>query len=197
MILNPYREVLPIFPGTRIVAADFGLIGRDVIDPINNERVWTVTGIYAPVMERCLGGIRVKLVDTKGFITFCNQRDFEVVLGVAKPGDPCIWTGKKYPHPHDEDEWFGFCMDPVDLQDDLYERELALRAEHVRVLPDGLEIFRRLHVSPLRDCEEFFTLVRDYDIETGMGPDMRIETISDRWARVSRDWIDWAWIPQQ
>jgi len=189
MLVNPYADQLSVFAGTRILTTDFGLVGTDIIDQANERRVWTVTSVYAPIPERCLGGVRVKLVDQKGFVTFCNQRDFEVMLGMAKPGDFCRWTGREYPHPHD-DAWIGFCVDKIDIQDDLYERELALRAENP-ILPSPSDIVQRIHPNMTRDYEEFWTLRGDYDFETGIGPDTRIETLYERWSRVSRDWFDW------
>lgn len=189
MLVNPYAEQLLVFPGTRILVTDFGLVGTEIPDQADDQRIWTVTSVYAPVQERCLGGIRIKLVDQKNFVTFCNQRDFEVLLGVAKPGDFCRWTGKKYPDPHDVD-WIGMCVDKVDVQDDLYERELALRAEN-SILQDGIDLVQRIHPNMSRDYEEFWVLRGDYDHDTGLGPDTRIETIFDRWSSVSRDWFDW------
>jgi hypothetical protein len=186
MIVNPYVERLPVFPGTRILATDFGLVGTEVIDQTNTRRTWTVTSVYAPITERCLGGVRIKLVDQKNFTTFCNQRDFEVLIGIAQPEEHCIWAGKPYMHPHDA-EWFGFCMDPIDLQDDLYERELALRDEKMQ-LPPNSEVIRRIHANTTRDAEDFWIL---NSVHPGMEPDVRLETVYDRWCCVSRDWLDW------
>jgi len=190
VIVNPYSEYVPVIPGTRMLATDYGLTGAEIVDITNDQRTWTAVGFYAPVPERCLGGIRIKLLDQKGFTTFCNQRDFEILLGIAKPGDFCKWTGKPYPHPHDDDDWFGLCMDLVDLQDDLFERELALRAE-TAALPESSEILRRIHPNTTRDGEDYWILLRDHDMMTGVGPDTRIETLYDRWSCVSRDWLDW------
>jgi len=188
MITNPYTDKLPVFPGTRILATDFGLVGIELVDQCDVRRVWTVTSVYAPIPERCLGGVRIKLIDQKNFMTFCNQRDFEVMIGVGEPGEFCRWTGKEYPHPHD-DNWIGFCTDLVDLQDDMYERELALRDLNM-VLPDTCDIVQRVHPSMTRDYEEFW--IRKPDVNAGIWVDTQIETIYDRWSCVSRDWFDWS-----
>jgi hypothetical protein len=189
MLVNPYSDNLPVIPGTRMLITDLGLLGVEVLDPRNARRRWTVSGVYAPA-ERHLGGIRIKLVDQKLFTTFCNQRDFEVLIELAKPGDWCKWMGKPYVGPKDEG-WFGFCMDKIDLEDDLYERELALRDGRPGMLPQGIDTSRRVHVEAGRDAEDMWCLLWDRAPETGMGPDPRLETIYSRWACVSRDWLDW------
>lgn len=174
-----------------MLATDLGLLGTVIIESSNLSRIWTVNTVYAPVPERHLGGIRLKLVDQKNFVSFCNQRDFEVLSGIAKPGELCRWTDRDYPEPGDHD-WIGLCMDAIDLEDDLYERELALRAEYPGVpLPDASEIWRRVHPGVTRDAEDFWVLLRDVAPETGYGPDPRIENIYTRWSCVSRDWFDW------
>lgn len=173
-----------------MLVTDLGLTGTRVSDRKNPNRIWTVTAVYAPVEERHLGGLRIKLVDQKEFVTFCNQRDFEVLIELAQPGDFCKWTGKPYVAPND-DGWFGFCMDRVDLEDDLYERELAQRAvSSTAVLPNA-EAWRRVHIDLLRDAEDYWMLLWDRDPETGHAPDTKLETIYSRWTCVSRDWIEW------
>lgn len=173
-----------------MLVTDLGLYGTQVVDPEDTGRVWMVTNVYAPVDGRHLGGIRVKLTDQKGFTTFCNQRDFEVLIGLAQPGEWCRWMNKEYPGPRDE-EWFGFCMDQVDLEDDLFEREFTLRTEHPMSLPEGIDMLRRVHVSKQRDAEDMWILLWDRAPETGLGPDPRLETIYSRWSPVSRDWLEW------
>lgn len=175
------------------MALELYIIGFTLTDYRMRERVWTVTAVYAPVLSRQLGGVRIKLTDQKGVVTFCNQRDFEVMTEMAKPGDWCAWTGAKYPGPDDQD-WIGFFMDETDLEDDLYERELALRAEHPKVmLPQTSEIWRRLHLGGQRIVEECWVLINDFAVDLGYGPDTRLETIPCRWSRASRDWYDtWA-----
>jgi hypothetical protein len=191
MLINPYTDALETIPGTRLLINDLGVTGATLVDPMNHERLWTVTALYAPIVERKLSGIRLKLIDQKNFTTFCNQRDFEVMAGLAKPGDWCRWAGALYVGVDDRDNWFGFCMDYADLHDDLYERELALRAEYPEQLPERSEIWRRLHLNETRDAEEFWILRWDLDPEIGLAPDPRIETLRNRWSCVSRDWFDW------
>jgi hypothetical protein len=189
MLINPYAEKLPTYPGTRLVSIELGVIGMEVQDPWRAERQWFVRGVYAPSTKRALGGLRIKLEDNKNFITFCNQRDFEVLTGLGVPGKQCIWAGDEYVGPEDT-EWFGLCADESDLLDDLYDREMAQRSEIPGVLPAGLEIWRRVHISRGLDVLDYFILLADADVN-GLGPDPRIETIEDRWSHVERTKQQW------
>lgn len=193
MIINPYRDrsTLKAIAGTRKLDQDFGLIGTIIRDPFNSKRRWTVEALYTPVTDRALGGIRAKLVDDKEFFTFVNQMDLEVLLQVARPGEMCKWSGKKYAAPGDHN-FFGFCVDDDDLVDDLYDRELMLRAmSPTGILGNNCEVFRRIHLEEKIDVEEFQILLWDMDTETGIFPDPRIETIEKRWARVQRLRTPW------
>jgi len=189
MLLDPCQELTTV-PGTRILATDPGVVGAFIEDPTAPRRLWTIQSLYAPILNRHLGGIRAKLVDSKGFATFCNQRDLEVLLNIAAPGDWCKWAGEEYPSPKDE-RWIGFCMDAIDLMDDLYERELMLRAEYQGVLPNTLSIQRLIHAEPGRDFEDWWVLLNDADPHTGLGPDSRYETLYDRWVLSSRERLEW------
>lgn len=192
MLINPYEKQVPTFHGTRLLSVDLGVIGAVVRDPWRAERAWVVRGLYAPVNKRALGGIRVKLEDEKGFISFINQRDFEVLIGLGEPGKPCIWADQDYVGPKDNG-WFGLCLDESDLVDDLFDREMALRAEIPGVLPSGLEIKRRIHISRGVDAEELLMILADADRD-GFGPDPRIETIDYRWVRVERSKVRWDYL---
>ncbi len=190
MLINPYGErKLPTYPGTRLVSVELGVMGATVQDPWRPDRSWTVRGIYAPSKGRALGGLRIKLEDNKNFITFCNQRDFEVLIGLGEPGKLCIWADEDYVEPK-SDSWFGLCTDDADLIDDLFDREMAIRAEMPGVLTTGLEIWRRIHLSRGLDVLEFHILIADADRD-GYGPDPRIETIEDRWSAVERTKQRW------
>lgn len=190
MLVNPYQDHLEAVQGTRMLHDSLGVTGFQIEDPVTPGRVWTVQSLYLPISGRALGGIRAKLVDNKDFITFCNQRDLEVLLDLAKPGDWCAWAGQDYVGPGDR-EWFGLCADTEDLLDDLYERELMLRSEFFMILPEGLQLTRRVHMGPGSDSEELQILVRDVDLETGMCPDVRIETLVRRWSMAERMPLAW------
>lgn len=192
MLLNPCKTRLSTIPGTRILEDNFGLAGFTYVDPASPERVWVLEYLLAPVPGRALGGIRARLTDDKGFVTFCNQRDLEVMIGVASPGDHCFWAGNPYPGPGDED-WYGLCADRQDLLDDLYDRELRLREQYPGILPNHLEISRRVHGNDVLDAEELHVLLWDGDPISGYGPDTRLETIERRWARAERTTVKWAW----
>jgi hypothetical protein len=186
MIVNPYadKQLMRTYSGTRLLQSTLGIIGEVVKDGPDHHRTWTVQALYAPVPGRALGGIRARLVDPKGFVSFCNQRDLEVLLGDAKPGQYCRWLGKDYVDECDA-VWIGLCSDDEDLLDDLYERELFLRAgSPENMLEPGTEIRRFYHREHKRDLDEVLQLIFDADPTTGYGPDPRFETVKYRWERL-------------
>ena len=193
MLVNPYVEKTRVatYEGTRLIQEDLGIIGAEVYDPKEPLRKWFVQSIYAPLPGRALGGVRAKLQDEKGFVSFINQRNLEVSLGLVRPGQWCNWAGQPYVDPDDRD-WFGICADEEDLLDDLHERELLLRA-HIPggVLYPPMEITRRIHRDVKSDFEELFMLLWDMDPETGFGPDLRLETIESRWSKVEKERLVW------
>ena len=194
MIVNPYAHKGTLVPynGTRILQQDFGLLGTTLSHPFEPKRVWSIQALYAPIPERTLGGFRTKLVDEKGFVTFINQMDLEVLLGVASPDTRCRWSGRIYPDPEDHD-FFGLCVDDDDLIDDLFDRELLLRGELPpgSALLSGLELTRRVHVEEKIDVEELWVMLCDQDEETGIYPDTRMETLEQRWTRIERVRLPW------
>jgi hypothetical protein len=188
MLINPNlaesRAVLRPITGTRIIEHTLGVVGAEITDPFQPGRIWVIQNLYSPIPGRALGGLRAKLLDNKGFVTFCNQRDLEVLLGLGSPGRYCEWLGTDYAAPGDRN-WCGFGVDEEDLIDDLYERELSFRAESPGAcLPAGLELVRRVHDGS--DFEELCVLVTDADPYTGLSPDLRLETTSRRWQSVER-----------
>lgn len=185
MLINPYKQRLITFDGTRLLIETLGIVGRGVRDTADPRRIWTIQSLYAPVPQRALGGIRAKLIDSENFTTFINQRDLEVLLGMGRPGEHCAWSGHRYVGLEDN-RWVGFYMDEDDLLDDLQEREMLLRAEHPGVLPYGLELTRRIHREQHVDLEELWTMLWDADPETGLGPDVRFGTLEQRWARIEQ-----------
>jgi len=193
MILHPLRErhrLVP-FPGTRLLSDDFGLVGVALPDPKQPNRIWTIQNVFEP-LPRCLGGIRARCLDQKSFVSFIDQMSLEVLLGVGEPGDDCGWAGTVYPSPADLN-WFGFCCDPIDLADDLFVQELSLRDDHP-VLPNGLELQRRVHLDDTQDVIDTHILLWDGDRETGRCPDPRLETIEARWARADREKVRWKFL---
>lgn len=191
MITNVYRDRPNAYPGTRVLEQDYGVVGHALLDLKNMQRIWTLIRLYAPVEGRAVGGLRAKLVDAKGFITFCNQRDLEVMLGLGHPGEPCLWGKGRYVGSDDPD-WFGFCCDDDDLLDDTLEHELAYRARVPGgVLVPPLEIQRRVHMDEAYDFEETLVFLSDVDPQTGYYPDTRFETLERRWARSERRRMKW------
>lgn len=191
MLVNVYRHKLATIPGTRMLVDTLGIVGAQIYDADTASRTWEVRGLLAPLVGRAVGGIRAKLEDQKGFVTFCNQRDLEVLLGLAQPGQYCEWTDRPYLG-SDDPEWFGLCSDDDDLLDDLQERELFCRAQYPEgVLYPPLDISRRVHRGSERDFEELLVLIDDVDLDTGVSPDSRLETIERRWKLSERRHVRW------
>lgn len=196
MLLNP-NGALPILPSTHILTEDFGLAGTQFEDPVDTGRIWTIHRLFAPLSSRMLGGIRAKVVDNKGFISFVNQRDLELLLELAKPGAWCPWLGASYPYINDTDDgWIGLCCDSVDLLDELHEHELILRQQYLEhyqcgYVPSGVEYTRKVHKEDKVDYEELLTFLWDKDPETQYGPDGRFETLERRWCSVEHRKVIW------
>lgn len=189
MLVHPYRNPPRVVTGTRILQENFGLIGAHIREPSDPHRVWMIENVYCP-LRRKLGGIRAKVRDQKDFVSFINQRDLEVLLGAGVPGEFCKWADAEYPAPG-EWGWFGICADEDDLLDDLFDRELGIRAQTPGVIPRGTEIARRVHAEQGVDAEELWTLHYDADRETGMGPDPRLRSLLQRWSRIERERVEW------
>ena len=196
MIVDPFLDthLLKIYQGTRLLQETFNLVGAEILDPENSERRWTLKAFYSPVRGRALGGIRAQLVDQKGFTTFCNQRDLEMLLGIAEPGTYCPWARTDYFEPGDR-EFYGLCMDDDDLADDMHEREMFFRGQSLTgILMGGVEFTRRLHIDTNNDVEDLMMLLWDCDPETGITPDMRVETVEGRWKRAERTRVRWQYV---
>jgi len=194
MIVNPSTAgSLSIISG-RMLAETFGLIGETIKDAGNPRRLWSITGFYAP-LNMAISGIRARLQDQKDFIAFVNQRDLEVLLGIGIPGEYCAWLGEDYVSTFDR-SWLGICTDTEDLEDDLFGREAELRNLQTEItgsplLPTGLEITRRVCLNENTDCEELHYLRGDFNNETGTYPDLRFQTLTERWIRVERRSMVW------
>lgn len=192
MLLHPYqqRELLVPYQGTRMLQQDFGLVGIQIHDGATKHRIWTIQSLYAPIESRVLSGIRARLVDNKNFVGFLNQRDLEVLLGEARPGDYCPWLQKEYADPTSR-EWCGICSDDDDLLDDLHERELMLRAQSGGSLIPGQELYRRVCLGPTKNAEELHMLVTDGYLFGTSYPDWSLSAIEQRWSRIERNRVRW------
>lgn len=191
MLVNSFTDrgkcdITPI-PGTRIIDSTMGIIGATFQDVNKASRVWTVHALYTPVTGRAIGGVRAKVVDQKGFVSFCNQRDLEVLLQLASAGSYCEWLDQEYVDVDDRD-WIGLALDGDDLLDDLFDRELEARAmcPPGAMLPSGMSFERLLHDGEDNDYAEVLMLMTDTDPMTGMGPDLRFDTVERRWVSVER-----------
>lgn len=187
MIINPYREPLQTYPDSNLLVDDFGLTNVEIDDTVDTSRVWTIQGVYRPHPGRVLGGLCIRLTDPDGFVSFINQRDLEVLLGLVEVGAQCRWSGRPYPGPG-SDDWYGVCCDEYDLQDDLYARELELRFEFKDqqfCMPQGMECERRVHLERGKDVFERFWLMGDVGPD-GISPDMHRSRVAMRWVRIER-----------
>lgn len=186
MIVNPFTEKgrLATFRGTRILREDFNLLDHIIKDVRRPYREWTIVGVYSPLTCRAVEGIRVKVVDESGVITFVEQMDLEVLMGLAHKGDMCAWSGKRYLGPGDN-AFAGLVCDEDDLLDDLMDTENVIRMS-TPVIPDRATIHRKLHLEFGHEVEETWMMLGDSDKETGMSPDLRMETLERRWKRISR-----------
>lgn len=182
MLLNPCTTKLETYPGTRALAFSLGIEGQQLTDPKEPWRVWTIQRLFAPIGGRRLGGIRAKLFDSHGFVTFCNQRDLEVLLGLGRPGARCMWLKDDYLEPEDPD-WYGLCADGEDLKDDLHEREMQLLQQHGYPLPPKSEITRSVHYDEGNDVNELHVIT---NLEG-----MELERINRRWALAESLRVQW------
>lgn len=188
----PLGRKLETIPGTRLLASSFGLIGKSFTDPDDGRRVWHVVNTLRCV-DSHLEYVRLRVIDQKGFVSFINQMDYELLTGAARAGQLCPWTMQEYPEIGDYKEgWLGLHTESEDLEDDLHLRELEIRSQvgWDVVLP-SLELTRYVHTDESTDEEMLEMLLWDADPMTGLGPDMRLETISKRWSRVQRERISW------
>ena len=193
MIINPFqhKERLKPIPGTRILPEDFGLLRTLLEDTVNPARLWRVVGVYSPLSARSAAGLRVKVIDEQGFITFVEQMQLEVLLGEGRPGELCPWSGKRY-QPSDHHMFDGFVMDDDDLLDDLLDREHILRASCVNgVIPNTANITRKVHLGDGEEFEDTLIMLYDGDQETGLHPDYRQDTLMNRWSRSERNRARW------
>lgn len=203
MLLNPFTTPTAQFrvEYTRMLGEGFppnAYLGSVVQDPREPGRDWTLFCFYEPVKSRALGGVRARLFDQKGFITFSNQRDLELMLQLAKPGDWCAWAGRAYPS-FRSDDFYGLTMDDDDVQDDLHYQEMMLRQEYfnhgyiMNMCSNTISTTRRLHFDKNRDVEQVdvYLPTNDYDPITGVVPDFDVRNIKQRWRRVERSELLW------
>lgn len=201
MLLNPFRDPPDRYriEHSRMLGDGFvlnSLAGVVLPDRKNPSRAWTLCCFYMPLTDRKgLQGVRAKLVDQKGFTTFCNQRDLELMLGYVKPGMWCTWTDSPYPE-FDSPDFYGFCMDFEDGIDDLHGWEMLKRQEYwargYQVIPETFDVTRRLHLDTNVDVEQLDQFLYDYNPDTGMSPDYDVLRLSQRWRRVERNSVIWA-----
>lgn len=159
MILDPTLEqhLLETYPGTRLLKTNFSLAGVKVKDPKEN-RVWRIEACYAPLAIRRVRGVRFKVRDDRGFISFIEQLELELLLGVRKAGDYCTWAKCFYP---EVENMYGMCLDAFDLQDDLFDEERLTLATNEEYVYTGGCIERRIHHEEYNDTYEWWQYIPD------------------------------------
>jgi hypothetical protein len=196
LLTNVYRDHPVAVPGSRLLSTDMGIEGVRFTDPLDARRIWRVESLFMPVPGRAIGGIRAKVRDQKNFISFCNQRDLEVLLGDEKPGDLCVWLDDGYVDVSD-DSWVGLVCDEEDLRDDLFDLESQLRNQLVNeyayygAISIEQQLERRVHLGHHYDVEDLFVLLGDVDFDTGESPDTSFDNIERRWMRAERRRVRW------
>lgn len=187
MLIHPFGYRFRPIPGTRMLEETFDLIGAQVEWP--KGRTWTILGFYEPKGAKyIIAGVRARIRDDKGFYSFINQRDLEILIDPDLEGKWCKWMGEEYPKPGGK-LWYGPCVDAIDLHDDLFAIEQELRQEYGEPLP-ALSLERRIHDNGT-DWEREELFLHDMDIETGASPDPRLETIGSRWTTAERRSVIW------
>lgn len=185
MIVNPAcpEGRLRTFPGTRVLVETFGLLGLELWDPVIPTHKWTVSRLYRPVGK--LDGIRAKVVDQKGFVSFINQMDLEVLLGFGIPGSICRWSEREYQEPGALG-WNGAYMDDIDLCDDLLDREADL-LNLVGSIDVGGSITRRIHKDTNINYEEDLLVVKN-DGQYG------VRFVEAHWCSMEKRRVRWDFI---
>lgn len=159
------------------------------------KRHWTVRSFFMPkATQGCTveTGVRALVADEHGFVSFVNQRDLEVLLGLRNAGEWCRWLGAPYVGTKDS-EFYGCCCDTVDAWDELHAYEMEVRSQY----PEGyclgeMQRERWIHYGWGRDEYELWHFLWDAEPRTGVSPDPRLETVESRWTRShSEKWPEW------
>lgn len=218
MIIHPYRQkdLMEVDVASHRLlgfrsAAISNPLGSSFYDREKAGRVWTVIDLYAPLYSRQCPGIRALVSDQKNFLSFIEQRDLEVLLGIGTPGEPCPWLyGTNYPGPDDAD-WFGLNIDDDEIEELLFANETMYRQDPLYA-PNGLlnsmalawhdgpfvpDVTFRLHGDG-RDWESIYTFNKDSvrDDGTNQGsflPNHSLSNIFERWSRIQKEKIEWDW----
>lgn len=153
------------------------------------ERVWKVTGVYAPSKTQDTTGkaLRILLLDQKGFQAFLTQPDCEVLFGLVPGGTYVPWYGGSYPVGPDLEGWTGPYMDLEGLSDLLQDYETLLRAdlEKQRVKQLAAGEIARLRVHLGFKGKENKDYLFSYELQERLLPDERlgVENVLSRWKR--------------
>ena len=194
-IVSPELAVsrLRVSDSSMILFLKHDCIGKSVRDPDNKSRLWTVRDAFAPEEDVAAGnslGVRFRCIDARGFVTFINQRDLEVLLGYGKPGERIPWSDNRYyVSVFSEAHWVGFQVQKWDSLNDLHLRETAIRIDRGygnAPIPMGATITRLIHMRDGQDLEVKFTCVGNADRHSGYGPDTQFGSVEYRWNCVEK-----------
>lgn len=186
LIRNPHRH-MPVLANSYQLIDELGLPGQQLFDD-ETSRIWTVIAVYAP--RSVTGGVRIKLNDNRGFVSFLEQEDYEVIFDMVQPGDICPWSGRKYAGPGDRD-WNGLYADDFDLKDDLYDRHQEFVRIYNGYVPTDALIQRCVH-SENRDFLESWGYLPSLAGHIPITADnvdtawVRVESMNVKWEEIAR-----------
>lgn len=193
MIVHPTSDAraTQVIAPTRCLDDQFGLVGATFEDPKNPRWTWTVLGVYSPIPNRTLPGVRTLVVHPQsGVYSFYNQRDLEVAIGMYSQGDVIPWMPGivRYPGPHNPN-FYGACLDNEDIRDLTQQQERMLRQEILKQqgnmrIPAGYQLKRRLHMDYTRVVEETIQCLGD-NLSANGTVDMSLDAVERRWRRTS------------
>jgi len=159
-------------------------------DPTSRGRQWIVRNAFAVDPSYVEMGLRLRVFDTRDELcSFINQRDLEVLLGLARPDHQIPWAPSQRFYAPGAHGFVGLYLDEVELEDDLFLRECVLRCITFRCqptpIPKGTAITRALYDSQMQEYQEVLHCVGDCNPVSGWGPDPERASVKTRWKTVS------------
>ncbi len=185
--------VLKTLGASRRVDSTLEVLDMQFQCPSNVKRTWTVKGIYAPLPNYRIGGVRLLVEDQKKVKSVINQRDAEFLLGLARHGEYCRWHGGPYAKPGDP-TWVGLTLTADDLQDIIMDQEAWARySSYGKGLGLSIESGRTFGLY-LYDGESTTKQIWRFTGDT-TPIDFTLEGLSQRWNRDKADKQVWGELP--
>lgn len=170
--------------------------------PENTGRIWETRCIFNPIPQRMIAGYRWMCVDQFGFISYVEQRDFEMLLGIGKPGDKIPWNPRYKYVEYSDPEFCGLQLDDDDIDEIIYMYEEGLRQQSSNGLLNGFvqwndgpqvaDLFLQLMTSENANYMYHFSFLTDSMREIiepnsqikQYVPNWRVGNVRSRWAKV-------------